>query len=236
VSSSPPPAPGSVPSHALQRIVQRCVTELDVDAAAIAVTTGPRTWTPGYATDPDAERLEQYAFTTGEGPGLDVLRTDAPVIEPDLRSASVGERWPVWSVAAQEARMLAVAAFPVRAGAVTAGVLTLYSRTVGGLDGRRYARALRLTDLAFLGLLDVIAGLDHDGADPGDEAGAIVDLLSADVHRAAEMIMVQAEIPIEQALARLRAHAFSSGRPLAEVAADVVKRRLRFENEEEAAE
>jgi hypothetical protein len=236
VTSSPAPPPGSVPSHALQRIVQRCVAELDVDAAAIAVTTGPRSWTPAYATEPDAERLEQYAFTTGEGPCADVLRTDAPVLEPDLRSGIVGARWPVWSVAAQEVRMLSVAAFPVRAGVVTAGVLTLYSRSAGVLDGRRYALALRLTDLAFLGLLDVMAGLEHNGADPAEEPGVLADLLSADVHRAAGMIMAQAEIPIEQALARLRARAFSSGRPLAEVAADVVKRRLRFEKEEGAAE
>jgi len=43
-------------------------------------------------------------------------------------------------------------------------------------------------------------------------------------------------VPIDQALARLRARAFSSGRPLADVAADVVSRRLHFAKEEGKAE
>lgn len=235
MTARPSSSPAPEPNHVLARIAARCVTELDVDAAAIAVTTGTRTWTPAHATNAEAERLQQYSFTTGEGPSFDVLRLDAPLIEPDLRAAAVGERWPVWSTAAQECRILSVAAFPIRAGAVTAGILTLYSSATGSFDARRYALALRLTDLAFLGLLDVMAGLQNGAGDSDDEAGAVAGLLSADVHRAAGMIMVQADVPIDQALARLRARAFSSGRPLAEVAADVVSRRLHFAKDEGTA-
>jgi AmiR/NasT family two-component response regulator len=49
------------------------------------------------------------------------------------------------------------------------------------------------------------------------------------VHNAAGMVSVQQGISITEALIRLRAYAFSHGRLLADVAEDVVARRLRPE-------
>jgi hypothetical protein len=220
----------------LERIAQRCVDELAVDDAAIAVATGSKDWTPAYATSAVTARLEQYAFTIGEGPCTDVLRGHAPLMEADLHSPSAGDRWPAWSRAADESRIRSVTAFPIRAGAITAGVLTLYSGSVCTLNAARYLVALRLADLAFVGLLDLMAGLVHSADDLGSDEDSVTDLLRADVHRAAGMVMGQAGIPIDQALARLRAHAYSSGRPISEVAADVLARRLRFESDERSAE
>jgi hypothetical protein len=42
------------------------------------------------------------------------------------------------------------------------------------------------------------------------------------------MVLAQLDIPAQDALVRLRAHAFAQGRPLGEVARDVVARRLVF--------
>jgi hypothetical protein len=43
------------------------------------------------------------------------------------------------------------------------------------------------------------------------------------------MISAQLDVAMEDAFARLRARAFADQRPLAELAADVVYRRLRFD-------
>jgi hypothetical protein len=43
------------------------------------------------------------------------------------------------------------------------------------------------------------------------------------------MAAVQLQVDVDEALACLRAHAWSQGRPLGEVAADVVARRIRFD-------
>jgi hypothetical protein len=48
------------------------------------------------------------------------------------------------------------------------------------------------------------------------------------VHQATGMVSVQLGVSVEEALLRLRAHAYGSERPLGEVAEDVVARRLRF--------
>ncbi|WP_194922568.1 ANTAR domain-containing protein [Catenulispora pinisilvae] len=50
----------------------------------------------------------------------------------------------------------------------------------------------------------------------------------AAVNQAAGMISVQLEVPIPAALLRLQAYAADHGQTVAEVAADVVARRLRF--------
>jgi hypothetical protein len=48
------------------------------------------------------------------------------------------------------------------------------------------------------------------------------------VHQASGMVAAQLGIGVGDALVRLRAHAFGNDRPLADVARDVVARRLRF--------
>jgi len=48
------------------------------------------------------------------------------------------------------------------------------------------------------------------------------------VHQAAGMVSVQLRVTIGEALVRLRGHAFRTDRLLADVAGDVVNRRMRF--------
>jgi hypothetical protein len=43
------------------------------------------------------------------------------------------------------------------------------------------------------------------------------------------MVAAQLDVSVGQAFIRLKAHAFGNGRPLAEVAEDVVARKLRFD-------
>jgi ANTAR domain len=49
------------------------------------------------------------------------------------------------------------------------------------------------------------------------------------VHQAPGMVAAQLDVSVGQALIRLRAYAFGNDRPLAEVAEDVVARKLRFD-------
>jgi hypothetical protein len=51
------------------------------------------------------------------------------------------------------------------------------------------------------------------------------------VHQASGMVAVQLDVNVGEALIRLRAYAFGHDRPLAEVAKDIVARRLRFDRD-----
>ena len=55
--------------------------------------------------------------------------------------------------------------------------------------------------------------------------------LSFVVHQAAGIVMVQLDSSIEEALVRLRASAYAEGRPLADLATDVVRGTLTFREE-----
>jgi hypothetical protein len=127
---------------------------------------------------------------------------------------------------ALDAGVRAVFGFPLRVGAVRLGALNLYRDRPGPLTGDQHADALVLADLAARWVLEAQAG-----APPGVVAQELE--IGADfhfaVHNAAGMISVQQGISVTEALIRLRAYAFSKDRLLADVAADVIARRLRPE-------
>ena len=64
-----------------------------------------------------------------------------------------------------------------------------------------------------------------------DAGVAPLDMLTPalEVYQAQGMVMVDLGVGLAEALVRLRAHAFLEGRPLADVARDVVAGRLRLE-------
>ena len=115
--------------------------------------------------------------------------------------------------------------FPLRVGAVRLGALNLYRDRPGPLSGDQHADALVMADVAARWVLEVQAGASFGAVAEELEAGADFHYV---VHNAAGMVSVQEGISVTEALIRLRAFAFSNDRLLADVAEDVVARRLRL--------
>jgi hypothetical protein len=94
------------------------------------------------------------------------------------------------------------------------------------LSDDQSADALVMVDVAARWVLEAQAG-----ASPGAVASELQ--VGADfhfaVHNAAGMVSVQAGISVAEALIRLRAFAFSHDRQLADVAQDVIDRKLRLQ-------
>ncbi len=222
----------------LHRICERCVTLLAVDDASIGIVVGPDQLLPGVAHGRIGAELAEYAVTVGEGPQVDAVHAHATVDVVDLQADEARARWPAWAPAATEAGIRAVSAVPIEAGAITAGVLTLYATSSRPLDPRRSPAGHALLDAALLGLLDLAVAADDavDGGEPAGRGAELDSLLRSEVHQAAGMVMVQAGLPIDEALARLRAHAFATGLGLAQVATDVVAGRLRFDDDGKPAQ
>ncbi len=176
------------------------------------------------STDEVSTLIEDLQFALGEGPCVDAYREDRPVVEPDLVRA--GQlRWPGFTPPAVRAGVGAVFGFPLRAGAVRLGSLNLYRTRLGPLEPDGHGDALIVADLAAEALLMMQAG-----AAPGDLAAGLEDgsNFQYSAHQAAGMMAVQLEVTVAQALIRLRGYAFGANRSLAEVADDVIARRLRF--------
>jgi hypothetical protein len=184
-----------------------------------------------FATDSHSEELEELQFTLGQGPALDGANGADPVLVADLSAAESWRRWPLFAPAAADRGIGAMFAFPVAAGAARFGVLDLYRRSAGPLSFAELADALAYSDA----ILD-LALYDRGGLQADVEMLTDGDLADrrAEVHQAAGMVSVQLGVAVIDALARLRAYAFVHDRGLAEVAADVVARRLRFSPDEPA--
>jgi hypothetical protein len=180
-------------------------------------------------TGPVSEQLAELQLTLGEGPCHDVLASAAPVLAGDLGDAESARRWPAFTPAACQLGAGALFAFPLIVGAIRAGVLGLYRGAPGPLPGREFGDLLILADAATVMLL----GSEHGDAGDGDGAGLDgqapdLALHRAEIDQATGMLTVQLGVPVAEAFVRLRAYAYSQDRRLADVAGDIVARRLRL--------
>lgn len=213
------------------RICQLCVDALGVTGAGIAMVTAAGHRGVVCATDAVSATIEDLQLTLGEGPCVDAADTGTPVMLEDLGASTSDvavDRWPAFMEGAVGAGVKAVFALPLRIGAINVGVLDLYRDRPGGLSAHELSAALMAADAAALALLY----LDVDGADAfTDDQGARASY-QLQVHQATGMVLVQTGVTVDQAFLMLRARAFAEGRPLAELAADVVARRVRFSTED----
>jgi hypothetical protein len=226
---------GQLAAHAAVHGARVSVADVCAVAAASAELSGAwvtaaRNREPDfvmYVTDPVCEQLAELQLTLGEGPCHDVLASAAPVLAADLDDTESSRRWPAFTLEAREHGAGAVFAFPLIVGAISAGVMGLYRRSAGPLSGGQLGDLLILADVATLLLLDSIgdggAGSWLDGQSPD------LALHRAEIDQATGMLTVQLGVSITEAFARLRAYAYSEDRRLADVAGDIVARRLRLD-------
>ena len=153
-----------------------------------------------------------------------------PVLVADLSRALT--RWPAFSPAAMDLGVRAVFALPLRVGAISVGTLLAHRAAPGSLRKGQLLDAFALADALTVLLLhratDETTRAIAEGERPS-AAWVVPGTHRFEVHQATGMISVQLGVGLAEALLRLRAHAYADGRPLHEVAADVVARRLRLE-------
>jgi hypothetical protein len=111
------------------------------------------------------------------------------------------------------------------------GALDLFRAHPRRLAGENLTSALAAAELAGIPLLDLLgADLQAAVADPHSNAWAELNALSrTEVSQATGMLVAQLEVVPAEALIRLRAHAYASGRSATDVARDTLDRRLRLE-------
>jgi hypothetical protein len=168
--------------------------------------------------------FEELEFTLGEGPSADALASGEPT-SPDELPGELAEAWPTFNAAAGETGLRRVHAFPLNVGAASLGVLTLFSNSTAQLSVAQHEDALIAADA----LVHVILGAY--GATPaGAEPVAIRDAgsLRAEIHQASGMLSVQIGCSVADALVQLRGQAYALGKPIAELASDVIHRRVRL--------
>lgn len=204
------------------RLVGACVSVLSVTGAGIMIMVdGGHRGTLG-SSDATMGVVEELQFTLGEGPCLDSYRLGQPVLEPALADPST-PRWPAFTPPAVRAGVEAIFGFPLQIGDIRLGALDIYVDRPGDLNAVQLADALVMADVVTHEILELQAG-----APAGALASELdtAENLRAVVHQASGVLSVQLDIPIADALIRLRAYTYAEKRLVNEVARDVVAGRL----------
>jgi len=214
-------------TDAPHRLVMACARALPVTGVGLALMSDHGPVGTVAITDGVAGTMEDLQFTLGEGPCVECSTTGRPILQPDLARTGPG-RWPGFSAGALEAGIRAIFAFPLRMGGIRLGVLDLYRDRAGELSDAELTEALSFADAATAMLIHLQedAVLDESGV------GAIAVLEDrAEVHQATGMVSVQAGVGMAEALVRLRARAYSSDRPILELAREVLDHKVSFADE-----
>jgi hypothetical protein len=192
-----------------------------VDGAAVSLLTPSCTARELlYATDAVVARIDGVQLTLGQGPCLDAYRQRTPQARNAIGNHHAESPWPLFDDAVHHLGAGAVFAYPLlRAAASPIGVLELYRRSEGPLDSTQRAAAT-----ACAKALSTQIALDL----PRHVAQQLPATRLTQVPVAAGMVALQLDLLIDEALDVLRAHSYSSDRPLSDVADDVVQRRMSF--------
>ena len=201
------------------RLCRAAAATLGCDGGAVTIAYTQVERVTLCATDDTARRLEELQDLVGQGPGpdaftsgayarFDLLDVDGPT--PAGRS---------WSRARSTALApLVVHALPMSEGADRViGVLTLYQR---GADREVDLDAARIVARVVAAALLADEPALHEGAGPWSDR--------AEVHQATGMVVAQLGVPEVDALALLRAYAWSHDQSIAETAHSVIARLLAF--------
>jgi hypothetical protein len=204
---------------AAARICAACPDLLQVSGAALSITSGNALRATVCVSDPVMARIEELQFTTGVGPCVDAITTGRPVLSSDL-AAPTEVRWPGFSREAQQAGVRAIFALPLRVGAIRLGVMDLYRDAPGGLSPLDLADAVTVADTATLAVIDMHGSTPVSDFD--QECWDLATFYRVEVHQATGVLMHQLGFSAVEALATLRARAYTSGLPVVELARQIV--------------
>lgn len=166
-------------------------------------------------------RIDEIQIDLGEGPSWEALRTRLPVTASDLQ-VDGGALWPGTWAALRELDVGALFAFPLYVSTLGIGSIALYSMTARELSDADIERMSRLAAIVSSTLLRrALNRLDAPDDGARDEPYS-----RREVHQATGMVAARNSIGVDDALLLLRGHAFAAGRPVRDVAADVIARRL----------
>jgi GAF domain-containing protein len=202
----------------LTHLATRCVDVFDVEAAGLMLASPSGELRVIASSSAAMGVLETFEVQAEEGPCPDCYRTGIAVLAPELESYV--DRWPTFVPEALAAGFRSAFALPMRLRGSTIGALNLFRADEGLLAAEDLAVSQAFADIATIGLLQRRAA---------EEARVINEQLSRAldsrvvIEQAKGMVAERAGVTMDEAFARLRAHARNHNRRLADVADDVIE-------------
>ena len=206
----------------LQTLVDTCATLFEASAVGIILSAGNENDLEVVASTNERSRLiEILQLRADNGPCVECFTTGKPVAIPDLDV--LAPAWPRFRAGALELGFKSMHSVPLRLRATTIGSLNLFWDRLGGLGTEDLRTVQALADTATIGILQERAIKEGDVA-----RAQLQHALSSRVliEQAKGVVAFTHIVDMDGAFAILRQYARNNGRPLVEVAEQVVKRTL----------
>jgi len=204
----------------LTMLSERCVELLGAAGTGILLGDAHDHLQMIAASSEQAQLLELFQLQNHEGPCLDCYRTGLAVVHPDLATINP---WPRFGAVALKAGLPSVHAFPMRLRDRVLGTLNLFMAEARPLSAPDVAMAQALAHAATIAILQ-----DHASRDARTTVGQFQHALNSRVaiEQAKGVLSERAGITMDEAFARLRAHARAHNLKLSSLAASLVERSL----------
>lgn len=206
------------------RLAGACARTLSVDDAGLSLVDASQQRVPLGASSAVAEVAERLQFTVGEGPCMTAQETRQPVfaVEEDLR-----RRWPVFTeLLVEQTPFRAVVALPLQPALAGAGAIDLYFRTSAEVLDLEVFEAIAVGELVTSALSDAAVWSEWSPAEGPEWMHGPAPQRRAAVWEAIGKLGVELELGAADALTLLRAHAYSAGGTVDDVAEDLLSGRI----------
>jgi hypothetical protein len=199
------------------------VDVLPVSGAAVSTMGALLSTETISASDDLAARLDELQFDLSEGPCWQAIAGRRPVLAPALGSRGNAD-WPTFAAAAANAGVNSMFAFPLVVGSLSVGAVDLYSLPEVDLTRDQCLQAIAMSEIIGRHVLRhaIRAGEIPDAEEePGGFSRRVV-------HQATGIVIAQLGISADDARLVVQGHAFAVGRPMKEVARDILTGALAF--------
>jgi GAF domain-containing protein len=193
-----------------------CVELIGAHAAGLLLSDRRGTLRVVSASTEAAHLVELVQLQVDQGPCLDSFRTSGQVICEELAREP---RWPQFTTCATEQGFAAVHALPMRLRGTTIGALNLFHREPRVLPAGELAIAQALADVATIAILSD-RGTREQEALTGQLQTALTSRII--VEQAKGVLAERGHMGLDDAFARLRAHARATQQRMTDLARAVV--------------
>jgi len=205
----------------LHTLVEKCAALLEASAAGIVLSDGDGVLEVVASTNERSRLVEILQLRAGSGPCVESFTTGKAVAVADIERT--GDTWPKFREGALSLGFASMHAVPLRLRATTIGSLNLFWDRTGGLSTGDTNTVQALADVATIGILQERAIRESDIVRQQLQHALSSRVL---IEQAKGVVAYTHGVHMGDAFDIIRSHARANGLPLADVAEQIVHRKL----------
>ncbi|MBO1754538.1 GAF and ANTAR domain-containing protein [Allobranchiibius sp. CTAmp26] len=201
----------------LHTLAATSVELLDADAAGLMLADQRGELHLLAASSEETRTLELFELQHHQGPCLDAYHQGVAVVNVDLDTAE--QRWPAFGPAVRAGNFSTVHAIPMRLRDEVIGAMNLFLVRLGKLSEGDIELSQGLADIATIGLLQERA-VQQQQVLAEQLQGALNSRVV--IEQAKGMLAAHHDVAVPDAFAAMRTYARRTGRPLSNVAIEII--------------